>query len=124
MNRKALFGSRQERLLQHYIQEQGNWRAVMYLVLERGDIEAALHLAKGLSVFWLIRGYSFDQLYFMEGRDFLEQVVRISEGKETSTRVWVLSVFGGMLAMLRNVERSFVACHAALALARDRKSVV
>ena len=116
--RKALFGSRQEVLLQHYVQEQGNWRAVMRMVLERGDIEAALHLAKGLSVFWIIWGYSFDQLYLIEARDFLEQILHASEGTETPARAWALSVFGGILALLRDLEQSIVACHAGLALHR------
>jgi predicted ATPase/DNA-binding CsgD family transcriptional regulator len=116
--RKALFSSRQGLLLQYYVQEQGNWRAVIRMVLERVDIEAALQLAKGLSVFWLIWGYSFDQLYLIEGRDFLEHVLRASEGMETSTRAWALSAFGGILALLRDLERSVVACQAGLALLR------
>jgi predicted ATPase/DNA-binding CsgD family transcriptional regulator len=117
-SRKALYGSRQWIVLQQYIQEQGNWRAVMRYVIERRDTEAALRLAGGLSIFWLIWGYSYDQLYLIEGRDFLEYVLRESEGMETSARAWALSVFGGALALLRDLERSFVACHAGLALAR------
>ncbi|HEX6777538.1 MAG TPA: LuxR C-terminal-related transcriptional regulator [Ktedonobacterales bacterium] len=116
--RKALFSNRQGLLLRRYVQEQGNWRAVMHMVLERGDIEAALELAKGLSVFWLIWGYSFDHLYLIEARDFLEHVLRASEGTETSTRAWALSVFGGILALLRDLEQSVVACNAGLALHR------
>ena len=117
-SRKGLFGSGQGILLRRYVQEQGNWRAVMRFVLERNDTEAALLLARGLSIFWLFWGYSFDQLYLLEGRDFLEQVLRESEELETSARAWALSALGGILAMLRDVERSAAACGAGLALAR------
>ena len=118
-SRKVLFGSEQGLLIGHYIQEQWNWRAVMRLVLERADKEAALRLGGGLSVFWIIWGYSFDQVYLIEGKDFLKQALSGSEGIATTARAWALGVYGGILALLRDLETSEVACWEGLALARQ-----
>jgi len=118
-SRRVLFGSNQELLLGRYVQEQWNWRAVMRLLIERGDTDAALRLSGGLSIFWLIWGYSFDQIYLIEGKDFLEQVLRAPSDNVTSARSWALSVYGGILALLRDLERSEIACRQGLELSRE-----
>ncbi len=117
--RKAMFGNEQELLIERYVQEQWNWRAVMHLFIERGDTEAAQLLARGLSIFWLMWGYSFDQIYLVEGKGFLEQVLRTPAAHVTSVQTWALSVYGGILALLRDLERGESAARQGLALARE-----
>jgi predicted ATPase/DNA-binding CsgD family transcriptional regulator len=117
-SRKVLFGSEQGLLIKRYLQEQWNWRAAMHLLLERQDKEAALRLAGGLSIFWMIWGYSFDQAYLLEGKNFLEQSLPASKKSLTTARAWALGVYGGILAMLRNLENSEAACREGLTLAR------
>ncbi|HEU5226185.1 MAG TPA: NB-ARC domain-containing protein, partial [Ktedonobacteraceae bacterium] len=118
-NRRILFGSDQGLLIGGYIQEQWNWRAVMRLVLHQKDRHAALRLGGGLSIFWLIWGYSFDQVYLIEGKEFLEQALAGSEGNVTIARAWALCVYGGIVALLRDLERGEAACREGLALARQ-----
>ncbi|HEY0756963.1 MAG TPA: LuxR C-terminal-related transcriptional regulator [Ktedonobacteraceae bacterium] len=118
-SRKVLFTNRQELLIERYVQEQWNWRAAMRLLMEREDTEEAMRLAGGLSVFWLVWGYSYDQAYLIEGKDFLQQVLRVPSTSVTSTRAWALSVYGGILALLRDLERSEITCRQGLALARE-----
>lgn len=118
-SRRVLFGSEQGLLIRHYIQEQWNWRAVMHLMLAEQDKEAALRLAGGLSIFWMIWGYSFDQGYLIEGKNFLEQLLPGSKQSMTTVHAWALGVYGGILAMLRDLERSEVVCREGLALARE-----
>ncbi len=117
-NKRVAFGIGQKLWLQRYLREEWNWRAAMQLFLEQPEREAALKLAGGLSVFWMIWGYSYQQVYLIEGKHFLEQVLKGSEGMETTTRAWALGVYGGLLAMLREDERSEAACQQGLALAR------
>ncbi len=118
-SRKVLFGGEQGLLIKRYIQEQWNWRAVMCLVLEQQDKEAALHLGGALSIFWLIWGYSFDQVYLIEGKNFLERALLNSKESVTTARAWALGVYGGILALLRDLERSEMACREGLTLARQ-----
>lgn len=117
--RRMLFGGEQDSLIRQYVQEQWNWRAAMHLLMERGDTETALQLAGGLSIFWLIWGYSFDQIYLIEGKDFLAQILRASSSHVTSARAWALSIYGGILALLRDLEHSEKICRQGLALARE-----
>ncbi len=118
-NKKLLFSGKQEFLIERYVQEQWNWRAVMHFLIEQGDSAEALRLSGGLSVFWLVWGYSYDQMYLIEGKDFLEQALRFSSAIVTSTRAWTLSVYGGILALLRDLAHSEIVCHEGLALARQ-----
>jgi predicted ATPase/DNA-binding CsgD family transcriptional regulator len=118
-SRRILFGSNQGFLIRSYIQEQWNWRAVMRLVLQQQDKQAALRLGGGLSVFWLVWGYSFDQLYLIEGRDYLERALAVSEGSATTARAWALCTYGGIISLLRDMERGEAACREGLALARQ-----
>ena len=120
-NRKVSFGSGQGPLINRYVQEQWNWRTAMYLFLEQSKSEAALKLAGGLSIFWMIWGYSYQQIYLIEGKHFLEQALKGSEGLETTARAWALGVYGALIAMLREGERSEAACQEGLALARRLK---
>ncbi|MBA2678131.1 MAG: hypothetical protein H0U76_07040 [Ktedonobacteraceae bacterium] len=117
-SRKAMFGSEQGLLIKRYLQEQWNWRAAMHVLLKQQDKEAALRLAGGLSIFWMIWGYSFDQVYLIEGKNFLEQSLFNSDKSLTTARAWALSLYGAILAMLYDLERSEVACREGLALAR------
>ncbi len=117
-SRRVLFGSEQGLLIKRYLQEQWNWRAAMHLLLEQQDKEAALRLAGGLSIFWMIWGYSFDQAYLIEGKNFLEQSLPDSKESLTTARVWALGLYGAILAMLYDLERGEVACREGLALAR------
>ena len=117
-SRKILFSNEQGLLIKHYIQEQWNWRAVMRLTLERQDKEAALRMGGGLGIFWLIWGYSFDQAYLVEGKNFLEQALLASQESPTTARAWALGVYGGILALLRNLESSEAMCREGLLLAR------
>ena len=48
-------------------------------------------------------GIQLRSAYLLEGRDFLEQVLREREELETSARAWALSALGGILAMLRDL---------------------
>ena len=118
-NRRVLFGNEQGLLIRRYVQERWNWRTVMRFVLLRQDKEAALHLGGGMSIFWIIWGYSFDQIYLVEGKHFLEQALSGSEGSLTIARAWALSVYGGIVALLRDLERGEAACREGLALARQ-----
>ena len=120
-NKRVAFGIGQNLWLQRYLQEEWNWRAAMQLFLEQPEREAALKLAGGLSVFWMIWGYSYQQVYLIEGKRFLEQALKGSEGMETTTRAWTLGVYGALLAMLREDEHSEAACREGLALARQLK---
>lgn len=117
-NKKKAFGIGQKLWLQRYLREEWNWRAAMQLFLENSEKEDALRLAGGLSIFWMIWGYSYQQAYLIEGKHFLEQALKGSEGMETTTRAWALGVYGALLAMLREDEPSEVACREGLALAR------
>ncbi len=117
-SRRVLFGGEQGLLIKRYIQEQWNWRAVMHLMLERQDKEGALRLGGGMGIFWIIWGYSFDQVYLIEGKNFLEQSLPASKESLTTARAWALGVYGGILAMLRDLENSEVVCREGLTLAR------
>jgi predicted ATPase/DNA-binding CsgD family transcriptional regulator len=117
-NRRLAFGVGQKLWLQRYLREEWNWRAAMKLFLQRPDKEDALKLAGGLSIFWLIWGYSYQQVYLIEGTHFLEQALKGREAMETTTRAWALSTYGGLLAMLRDNERAEAACREGLTLAR------
>ena len=116
--RKRMFSSEQGILIRRYLQEQWNWRAAMHLLLKQQDKEDALRLAGGLSIFWMIWGYSFDQSYLIEGKDFLEQSLSNTKKSLTTARAWALSLYGAILAMLYDFERGEVACREGLALAR------
>ncbi len=116
--RKVMFGRDQGLLLSNYVLEQWNWRSVMTLVLEQQDKSTALQLASGLSIFWLVWGYSFDQIYLVEGKKFLEQVLSHTHEYITVMYAWVMSVYGGVLALLRDLGRADAACQEGLALAR------
>jgi predicted ATPase/DNA-binding CsgD family transcriptional regulator len=118
-NKRVAFGIGQKFWLQRYLREEWNWRAAMQLFLEQPEREAALKLAGGLSIFWMIWGYSYQQVYLIQGVHFLEQALKGSEGIETTTCAWALGVYGGLLAMLREDERSEAACREGLALARQ-----
>jgi predicted ATPase/DNA-binding CsgD family transcriptional regulator len=122
-SRKKMFGSEQGFLIKRYLQEQWNWRAAMRLLLEWQDKEDALRLVGGLSVFWMVWGYSFDQLYLIEGKNILEQLLPTSKQSLTTARAWALGVYGGILAMLRNLESSEIMCREGLALARKVEDV-
>src|SRR5271169_5130765 len=98
----------------HYVQERGNWQAVMRFILEQRDPEAALRLAGGLGIFLLVWGYGFDQRYLLEGRDLLEQTLSASVEIDSPARAWALSVSGGTLGLLGDFERSTLACRAGL----------
>ncbi len=117
-NKRKAFGIGQKLWLQKYLREEWNWRAAMKLFLEQPEKEDALKLAGGLSIFWLIWGYSYQQVYLIEGKHFLEQALRGSKGLETTTRAWALGVYGALLSMLREDEPGEVACREGLALAR------
>ena len=118
-SRKMLFGGEQDALINRYVQEQWNWRSAMHLLMEQGDTETALQLAGGLSIFWLVWGYSFDQIYLIEGKDFLEQLLHTPSPRATRAYAWALSVYGGILALLRDLDHSEMLCRQGLALMRE-----
>jgi len=64
--------------------EHNNLRAALQWSIERKDAELALRLSKDLSWFWHLRGYQ------VEGRQWLDRVLAVSEGATASLRVQVL----------------------------------
>ncbi len=125
-NRRKAFGHDQQALIERYVREQWNWRAAMQFFLQENDAESALKLAGGLSIFWLIWGYSYNQFYLREGTRFLAHALKETANEISSARAWALGVYGGLLSMLRD-ERSELVCREGLALARqlqDRQYVI
>lgn len=120
---RALDGPEQEQCLHQYVQELGNFRAVMRYVLEQHDEDLALRLGEALGHFWLLWGYHHELVYLAEGQQFLQQVLDYSKTTGSPLRARVLSVSGLLLAGLDEGERGEACCREALALLRQSEDL-
>jgi predicted ATPase/DNA-binding CsgD family transcriptional regulator len=113
---KGIFGQEQHRWIRRFVQELGNLRAIMQIVLDRSDREAALILAGQLGPIWILWGVSHQYLYLVEGKHFLEQAGIEHEGPLDWTEGRALGVYGGILGILREGERGVHICQRACTL--------
>jgi predicted ATPase/DNA-binding CsgD family transcriptional regulator len=78
----------------------GNLRAAMRRLLRNGDVEAAVHLAWALRLFWYVRGHQ------SEGYRYTTETLRRSDALPTSARAKALCAAGLMSYGLEDTERT------------------
>jgi len=115
----ALFGIKQVAWMRHLVQELANLRAVMHLLVERKDMEAALRLGTALGPSWLLWGHHAQQVYLLEGKHFMEQALSGSKELITKERGAALVLYGAMLASLGECTRGEEVCRQGLTIFRQ-----
>jgi predicted ATPase len=94
-------------------QEHGNLRAALHWLLEADQVEKALRLCAALERFWVVRGYRF------EGLAFLDRAVGMSAGAAPSVRAKALLAAARLSFMQSDYDRGTLLAQESLALFRS-----
>ncbi|HET8844142.1 MAG TPA: NB-ARC domain-containing protein [Ktedonobacteraceae bacterium] len=117
---REMFGPEQLLWVTDFMQEMGNLRTVMGLLLETRSFAEALRLGGALGPLWMFLGTSTHQTYLVESTRFLAQALKGSEGWKTGARARALMLFGGLRAWLGEAEEGELSCREGLDLFRQK----
>jgi predicted ATPase/DNA-binding CsgD family transcriptional regulator len=110
-----LIGSQQSKWLEVLEQEQENLRAAWQWFLDHEEQALAFRMGGALWRFWWMRGY------FSEGRNAVEQMLRVGDGIPALLRARVLNAAGMLAGMQGEYKQAEIWCRESLRLFQEQK---